>query len=161
MGAKLFEEALGIAGDAEGLDGFVGLEKFSDAENFGGFSGTGHEDDLFSADLAESLTGSEEQFRGGHAGGGDVEMLGPDGSDDAGQVVTGATSDEKPGTARGKGLGETVEDAGFSELGFSFSPNVRLGGNFGESVLRRAGFGRTRGCVWLRTALQGKCAPVY
>ena len=40
--AKLFERAIWIAGDAEGLDGFVILQQFGGAQDFGGFAGARH-----------------------------------------------------------------------------------------------------------------------
>ena len=38
MSTKFFEDALGIAGDAESLNSFVCLEKFCSAQNLGGFT---------------------------------------------------------------------------------------------------------------------------
>ena len=78
MSAKFFEDALGIAGDAESLNSFVGLEKFGSAKNLSGFTGPGHEDDLLGADATKRLFRSEEELGSGNSGGGDVTVLGPE-----------------------------------------------------------------------------------
>ena len=141
VGTEFFEDALGIAGDAECLHGFVGLEEFGGAKDFGGLPGAGHQHNLFGADAPKSFFRREEQFGGGNASGGDVEMLGPKSGDEAGQVVAGTAANKEPRAARRERICKAVQDAGLPELGFGFRPNVRLRVNLGQSMLRRARLG--------------------
>ena len=84
-------------------------------------------------------SGREEQFGGGHAGRGNVKVLGPEGGNQAGEVVAGAAADKKPRAARRKEVGEFFEEPRFAELRLRFAPDSGLGKNFLQRVL--AGLG--------------------
>jgi hypothetical protein len=84
VGAEFFEDARGVAGDPEGKNGLMEFQEFGGANDFRGFAGAGHQDYLFGGTATQSFAGGKEEFGGGDGRGLNLEVLGPDGGDQAG-----------------------------------------------------------------------------
>jgi len=55
-----------------------------------------------------------------------MKVFRPNGGNQSGKVVTGATADKKPGTAWGKSIGQSLQRAGSRQAGFGLRPGGRL-----------------------------------
>ena len=100
------KDAVRIAGDRQGLHASCGIAAVPRHAGLPWFHLSGTSTRSARPRSAQGLLRRKKKFTGGHGRRGNIEILRPDCSDQARQIIARTASDKQPGAAGGKGVGK-------------------------------------------------------